>query len=219
MVVPTPPAMPPIRICCRFARDRIDRKQFVAVMGGVEVGSPAQAVRAALEQPGAEAELDASVPHAADVGRDEVRQVGSGRHGHGEDQVVGLLVVPVDGAAEALVREPEIEAQVDGTGLFPPDVGIDRARPDRADELATELVLRLGIANRDRQCTADSWRMPGCRSRAHEPRSLRSDSPVRPCMNDSSESRHASATEGKVPHSLPGPKREDPSRRMLAARR
>ena len=27
--------------------------------------------------------------------------------------------------------------------------------------------------------------------------------------------RHATATDGKVPHSFPGPKREDPSRRTL----
>ena len=43
--------------------------------------------RAAVEHAGVERELDARVLHAADVGGDEVREVGSGGDGHREDQV------------------------------------------------------------------------------------------------------------------------------------
>ena len=37
--------------------------------------------------------------------------------------------------------------------------------------------------------------------------------------NDSFETRHAAATDGKSPHFLPPPKRDDPSRRNVAVRK
>src|SRR5205807_5603666 len=100
----------------RAAAERVDRQQLVRVVAGGDVGGPADTAAARLEQLGVEARFDPRVLHAADVGREDVREVGTGRDGHRKDQVGGLLVVPVDRAGEPLIRETEIDADVVGAG-------------------------------------------------------------------------------------------------------
>src|SRR5688500_5065412 len=53
----------------------------------------------------------------------------------------------------------------------------------------------------------------------HEARSFRSDSHSKRSMKPSSPIRQATAADGKVPHWLSGPKREEPSRRTLSVSR
>ena len=49
----------------------------------------------------------------------------------------------------------------------------------------------------------------------HDARTFRSDTHESLLMNGSCDTRHATATAGKLPQSLPGPNRDEPSRRTL----
>src|SRR5207245_2661686 len=96
-----------------------------------ERSGPDQPAPAPLEHAGVETEIEASVPHAANVGRDKIPEVRAGGDGNVEDQVVGILGVPVDRAAVALVTEAEIDAGVVGAGRFAVDVLVAGAGADR----------------------------------------------------------------------------------------
>src|SRR3989442_3644335 len=98
-------------------------------MAGGERSGPAQPGRAPLEHAGVQAELETPVPHAADVGRDEVPEVRAGGDGNVEDQISRVLGIPVDRAAAPLVAEADIDADVVRPGLLPVDERLDGARP------------------------------------------------------------------------------------------
>src|SRR2546425_12846668 len=117
-------------------------------MAGGERSGPAQPGRAPLEHAGVQAELETPVPHAADVGRDKVPEVRAGGDGNVEDQIGGVLGVPVDRAAVSLVAEADIEADVVRAGLFPVDELVDGAGADRGDERVAELNLGVAVAGR-----------------------------------------------------------------------
>ena len=130
----------------RGPAERGDGPEVVLVPGGREVGLPAQPPLPAIQDSGTEAELDPVVPHAADVGGDEVRQVAEPRDGHGEEQVVGQLVVVVDRAGDPLIGEPEVEADVDRLGLLPLDVGVHGTGAAGREDGVAELILGLVVA-------------------------------------------------------------------------
>src|SRR3989442_7254933 len=117
-------------------------------MAGRERSGPAQPGRAPLEHAGVQAERESRVPHAADVGRDEVPEVRAGGEGNVEDQISRVLGIPVDRAAAPLVAEADIDADVVRAGLLPVDELVDGAGADRGDELVAELHLRLTVAVR-----------------------------------------------------------------------
>src|SRR2546426_348159 len=83
---------------------------------------------------------------ALPICRDKIPEVRAGGDGNVEDQLAGILGVPVDRAAVALVTEPEVDAGVVRAGRFPVDGLVDGARADRGDEHVTKLNLRLRVA-------------------------------------------------------------------------
>src|SRR4029079_11637748 len=107
----------------------------------IEVCVPAEATAPAIDDPGVERELHPRILHAADVGREEVREIASGGDRYGENEIARALVVPVDGAADSLIMDAPVEAHVVGLCLFPLDVRIDRGRTDGAHERIAELHL------------------------------------------------------------------------------
>src|SRR6266567_4346683 len=107
-------------------------------MTGGERGRPTEAGRPSLQQTGVQAELEAPVPHAADIRRDEVPEIRGRVHGNVEDQVGGLLGVPIERAAVTLVREPEVDAGVVRARRLPMDSLVHGAGTDRGDEVVAE---------------------------------------------------------------------------------
>ncbi len=195
-----------------------DGLEHVAVSGHGEVSLPAQTVLAALQQPGAEACLDAPVPHAADVGRDEVRQIAERRYRDGEEQVAGLLIVPVDGPGEPLIGKPEIEADVVGLGLLPLDVRIHRAGTAGRDEGVAELILRQVVAQLIGGVlqVVPERLVAGLGPRAPELQVGQGrDAPQERLLRQAPRER---TPRGRCRSRSPDPNRDEPSRRTLAAR-
>ena len=125
---------------------RVDAQQLVAVVADREARGPAQALGARLQDPGIDAEFDPPVPHGAHVSRDEVREIRTGGDGHGEDQIAGVLGVPVEGAADPFAEQRVVHADVIRLRAFPMDVRVHRARPDGGDELPAEVILGQAVA-------------------------------------------------------------------------
>jgi hypothetical protein len=73
---------------------------------------------------GADGELGPFIGHIADVDQQVAAEIGAGRYGYGIQQIGGLFVVDIDGAIDAVVEEPIIEAAVPGGCLFPFNVGV-----------------------------------------------------------------------------------------------
>ncbi len=125
----------------------VDLDDLVRVLRRVEARGPREIAVLPAEEHGVESELHALVLQAADVRGDEVGREGPGRHRHSEQQVVGVLVVVLDGTGEPVVHQAEVDADVVGGGLLPLDAPIGGARPDRGHELVAELVLGLRSAD------------------------------------------------------------------------
>src|SRR5690349_7097857 len=110
-----------------------------------EVGGPPQTVWS-VEDTGADGQLDAPIPHAADIVREEVREVGARRDWREEDQVRRLLGVPGNRPGHPLAEQSVVQADVVAARRLPLDVGVDGGRSKRRNERIAELYLPSGIA-------------------------------------------------------------------------
>src|SRR5438552_3468725 len=136
MRLPTPPAIPPVRIYGMPGRSMLtSRFWFVdATKFAFQVnpfGPPSTGTMFT--------ELPALVLHAPDVRGDEVRQRRASGGGNAEEQVGGLLVVVIDAAGHPIPLEAIVDAEVRRRRFFPAEIRIRRARADGGDEPVPEI--------------------------------------------------------------------------------
>ena len=111
------------------------------VVGGVEAYGPAPVH--GLDGNSVDLELYTLVGKVADIGVQIVGEVGSCCHGSVVEQVLGVSLVEVDRAGDAVVDESEVETYVVGRRGLPLKVGVVSERSDRHDDVVPEEVHRL----------------------------------------------------------------------------
>src|SRR5207249_11800228 len=102
--------VPPEYLAVRHAyRVGVDGQKLIRIMRNVQVRSPGEVTRGRrLAESGGQAQVETRVLHAPDVPGDVVREELTGRRGLVKEQVVGVLVVPVDRPCEPLPEQGEV---------------------------------------------------------------------------------------------------------------
>ena len=179
-------------------------------MRNVQVRSPGEVTRGRrLAESGGQAQVETRVLHAPDVPGDVVREELTGRRGLVKEQVVGVLVVPVDRPCEPLPEQGEVRAHVPGAGGLPLDVRVDAAGAGGADVLVPELHLRLRVAEliRGHVQVVGEGLIPGLAPRGPELQVRnRGHVPEEGFLGDAPAHRHGR----EIPPLVPGPEARGP---------
>ena len=83
-------------------------------------------------------QLDTLVGNLTHVGRDGAEGIDIGRNGVVPDEVLGLLMIELDGTVDAVLEESEVDTDVEHTRALPLQVGV---RVLRSSECAPALTI------------------------------------------------------------------------------
>ena len=131
----------------------LDFLHFIFVVGETERSVNAQSVIHGAKDFAVELELYAGVHGFAVVDGERCPAGGRVEVGDGE-QVGAEFVIPVDGAAQAVAEEREVEADVPRGGLLPAQIVVGR-RVERSHFVAGNVVYRNGRGEERRHGLVD----------------------------------------------------------------